>query len=95
MLRRIGGRDEEFGKTIRERIDEMMAFLDAVILRLPEDPPDNMVEELERVVTTLRTADTTLLEGNSPAALQMIDLARARLERFAKQVENYGKEPIN
>ncbi|MFN3241183.1 MAG: hypothetical protein ACE37K_06680 [Planctomycetota bacterium] len=85
MLRRIGGRDEQFGATIRERIDEMMAFLDAVILRLPDDPPDDMVEELERVVTTLSTADASLASGNSTASLQMIDLARARLERFVRK----------
>jgi len=93
MLRRIGARDEDFGETVQDRINEMMAFLDAVILRLPDDPPDDMVEELERVVTTLGTADQSLVDGNNTASLQMLDLARARLERFAQQVEDASRQP--
>ncbi|MCK5941998.1 MAG: hypothetical protein KAI24_08530 [Planctomycetes bacterium] len=79
--------------TVQDRINEMMAFLDSVILRLPEDPPDAMVEELDRVVTTLRTADGSLQGGNESATMQMLDLARARLQRFAKQVDEFGGQP--
>lgn len=92
LLRRIGGRDERFGDSVRERINEMMSFLDAVILRLPEDPPEDMVEELDRVVTTLHTADASLVDGNNAASLQMLELARARLERFAQRVEDHGRD---
>ena len=92
MLRMIDHRGKSAGLHASQRIEQMMAALDSVIMRLPEDPPDDMVQEFDRIVTTLRTADENVQAGNASSSRQSLDLAKARIERFAKLVEDY--EPI-
>lgn len=85
----LGNKDAMSGETVRCRIMRYMAALDLVILRLPEDPPDSMVDELDRIITTLRTAEQSAMGGTKQGALGLLDLAGARIERFAKVVEEY------
>jgi len=87
VLRMIENREHKESESARERVMAMMAALDAVLLHLPDDPPDAMVAEIERVVTTLRTADVTLSSGNISGGLMTLDLARARLDRFVQSLE--------
>lgn len=85
----IDHRGKSSGIHSTERIEQMMAALDSVIMRLPADPPDHMVQEFDRVVTTLRTADENVQSGNTAGSRQSLELAKARIERFAKLVEDY------
>ena len=66
-----------------------MAALDAVILRIPEEAPKDMVDELDRIITTLRTAQQAAEDNSMQGAVATLDLAGARIERFAKVVEEY------
>ena len=75
------------------RVMDMMEALDAVLLRLPPDPDDWMVNEVERIVITLRTADEHIVNKNSTGALQFLDLARARLGRFVDRLDPDGASP--
>lgn len=77
----------------RERVMATMADLDLVILRLPEDPPDDMVAEVERIVMSLRNADETLSRGDSRAGMLSLDLAAARLRRLADRLPDPPVEP--
>lgn len=86
LLRMIEHRDGETAGT-RDHVLQMMAALDAVLTHLPDDPPDHVVAELERIVTTLRTADSCLSSGNKSGGLQTLELARARLERFVGMLD--------
>jgi len=89
VLRMLGSKGPLNTDSVRARIMRFMEALDAVILRIPEDPPDHMVDELDRIITTLRTAEQAA-EGNSmQSAVATLDLAGARIERFAKVVEEY------
>lgn len=75
--------------SVRARIMHFMAALDAIILRLPEDPPMSMVDELDRIITTLRTAQHAAIGASRQGALGLLELAGARIERFDKVVEAY------
>lgn len=86
VLRRIGARKHTSAEGARERILAMMAALDYVMAHLPEDPPDDVVTEIERVVTTLRTSDDAFGAGNARSGMQTLDLARARLERLSRSL---------
>lgn len=87
LLRMIEHRDGEGVAGTRDHVMQMMAALDAVLARLPDDPPDHVVAELERIVTTLRTADACLQSGNAAGGMQTLELARARLERFVTMLD--------
>ena len=87
VLRVIGNRSQGNRNSVRDQIVHMTLSLDEVILKLPEDPPDDMVAELERIVTALRTADQSLLAEQIPAALSSLELARQRLDRFVKTID--------
>lgn len=89
-LQKIGNRDKVLGHDVSDQITRMMSGLDQVMTRLPETPPENMVAELDRITNTLRTADQELFSGNVSTGLRALDLAHARLDRFAKLVERYA-----
>ena len=76
-----------------ERVGLTLSDLDLVILRLPEDPPENLVAEVERIVRSLRNADEALSRGDSRAGMQSLDLASARLRRLAAQLPELPPEP--
>lgn len=78
----------------RERVLATMADLDLVILRLPDDPPDEMIAEVERIVMSLRNADETLSRGDSRAGMLSLELASARLSRLAARLPNPPVEPL-
>lgn len=82
----IKGRRHTSAESARERVMAMMADLDVVLLHLPEDPPDEIITEVERVVITLRTADQCLSDGNSASGMQSLELAKARLDRLAARL---------
>lgn len=86
LLCMIEMRRHSSAESARERVMAMMAALDAIILHLPEDPPDEVLVEVERVVTTLRTADESLQSGDSRTGIQSLDLAKGRLERLRKRL---------
>ena len=87
VLRVIGKRAQGNRDSIRNQIVHMTLSLDEIIMKLPDDPPDDMVAELERIVTALRTADNSLLANEVPAALGSLDLARKRLDRFVQRID--------
>ncbi|MFK7742395.1 MAG: hypothetical protein AB8H80_18925 [Planctomycetota bacterium] len=86
-LRMLSNREASFGRIARREIDSMLADLDVVMLRLPDDPPDDLCTELERIATTIRNADAELINANRTAAGQLLALAQARLRRFVGMVE--------
>ena len=87
ILRRIRGRDAAFGARIDAVVTDMTKALGDVLQRLPPEPTQDLVDELGRVVTTLRTADSALDGGNEAGTLQLLELAQARLARFVASVE--------
>lgn len=89
VLRMLGSKGPLNNDNVRGRIMRFMAALDAIILRIPDDPPDDMVDELDRIITTLRTAEQAAEGNNMQSAVASLDLAGARIERFAKVVEDY------
>ena len=86
VLRMINGRRHTSSASASERVMEMMAHLDVVLLNLPEDPPADMISEIERIVVTLRTADQNFSDGNSASGMQSLELAKARLDRLAAKL---------
>ncbi|MCR9245286.1 MAG: hypothetical protein NXI31_09660 [bacterium] len=86
VLRMIDGRRHTSAASARERVMAMMADLDVVLLNLPEDPPDDLIQEVERIVVTLRTADESLSQGDSGSGMQMLGLAKSRLDRLASRM---------
>ncbi|MCA8949011.1 MAG: hypothetical protein KDE27_05880 [Planctomycetes bacterium] len=86
VLRMIKGRRHTSAASASERVMSMMADLDKVLLYLPQDPPDDIITDVERVVMTLRTADQCLTDGNTASGMQSLDLARARLDRIAARL---------
>lgn len=93
VLRMIKGRRHTRAATANERVMAMMADLDKVLLYLPQDPPDDVIAEIERVVMTLRTADQCLSDGNSASGMQSLELAKARLDRIAARLAADGRPP--
>jgi hypothetical protein len=87
MLRMLNNREHRFSVDARERITQIMCSLDVVILSLPQDPSPILVGDLERIVTTLRTADESAAAGKATAAMQLLELAGARMERFRQAIE--------
>lgn len=86
VLRKIGNHRHSNATSARDRVLDMMAGLDFVILHLPDDPPDDVMAEIERIVTTLRTSDEAFVSGNTRTGMQSLELARARLDRLTKQL---------
>ena len=84
----IENREATFSESARQRTVRMMADLDTVLLHLPDDPPDDIVTEVDRIVTTLRNADANMQDRNESAAMQMLDLAQARIDRFARRLSD-------
>ena len=94
MLRMIQRHRHSQAASARERVLATLADLDLVILRLPEDPPDDMVAEVERIVMSLRNADETLSRGDARSGMQSLDLAAARLHRLADRLPVLPVEPL-
>ena len=87
ILRRIRGRDAAFGAQVDPVVTTMGAALTDLLGMLPEEPSQQLTDELGRVVTTLRTADCALDQGNERGTIQLLELAQARLARFIARVE--------
>lgn len=83
----IGNRTKIQGDGVHDQIVHMMFALDQVMANVPEPVPENIETELDRLTNTLRTADQDLFDGKVTTALRALDLANARLDRFAKMVE--------
>ena len=94
MLRLIQRHRHSQAASARERVLATMADLDLVILRLPEDPPDDMIAEVERIVRSLRNADETLGRGDSRSGMLSLELAAARLRRLADRLPDPSVEPL-
>ncbi|MCA8973337.1 MAG: hypothetical protein KDC98_01380 [Planctomycetes bacterium] len=77
-------RRHDRAESAHERIAATMAALDTVIVHLPDDPTDDQVAEVDRIVTALRTADECLGNGNTHSGIQLLDLARGRVQRLAE-----------
>ena len=82
-LAAIDTHQKDLGEGGRDGINRMLAALDVVILQIPSVPTDEMVEELERIVAALHTAEEHVRDDNRTGALQALGLAQARLDRFA------------
>ena len=89
VLRVLSNKDTLGKGSVRDRITPFMAALDVIILRIPEDPPASMVNELDRIITTLRTAEQAAVDNSMQSAIYALDLAGARIKRFARVVEEY------
>lgn len=94
MLRMIQRHRHSQAASARERVLSTMADLDLIILRLPEDPPQDLVDEVERIVSALRNADVRLADGDSRAGMLQLDLASARLRRLADRLPPPPVEPL-
>lgn len=86
VLRGIEKRRHARAEAAREKVLLMLASLDTILSRLPEDAPAEDLAEIERIVTTLRTADQSLSRGVLASGMQSLDLARARIERMAARL---------
>ena len=86
MLRMIQQRRHIQTASARERVLATLADLDVVMLRLPEDPPQQLVAEIERIVQSLRNADESLERADSRAGMLSLELASARLRRLAAEL---------
>lgn len=51
--------------------------------------PSDRRYELDRIINTLRTAQQTAAGDNQQGVIGILNLAGARIERFAKVVEKY------
>ena len=91
ILRRIRGRDAAFGAQVDAVVATMGEALTDVLGLLPEQPTQELTDELGRVVTTLRTADSALDQGNERGTAQLLELAQARLARFVARVEEHRR----
>lgn len=87
LLRRICGRDTAFGAQVDAVVTTMGAALTNLLGMLPEELSQELTDELGRVVTTLRTADSALSQRNERGTVQLLELAQARLARLVAQVE--------
>jgi hypothetical protein len=83
VLRSFARRSER--ADAQRRVTAMLAMLDVVIGQLPEDVDDDTLADVERVVTTLRTADASIENDQITSGLQSLDLAQARLSRLAQR----------
>jgi hypothetical protein len=93
MLRMIQRHRHSQAATARELVVTTMADLDQVLLRLPPEPDEAIINEIARIVTTLRTADQQLGAANSRGGMQALDLACARLQRLARSLPELPPEP--
>ncbi len=88
VLRGIEKRRHARAETAREKVLRMLAALDTIMSRLPEDAAASDLAEIERIVNTLRTADQSLSRGVTSSGMQSLDLARARIDRLADRLRD-------
>lgn len=87
VLRGIEKRRHPRAEAARARVLEMMTRLDTILSRLPEEAPPEDLQEIDRIVNALRTADQSLSRGIVVAGMQSLELARARIERMHRRLE--------
>lgn len=86
VLHAIDRRRNPRVESAHDKVLGMFAALDMILTQMPEDAPDSDLEEIERIVTTLRTADQSFSQGGSSSGMQSLELARARIERLALRI---------
>lgn len=72
--------------TVGERVTQLFLVLDSMVGQLPEDLPDGVLEEVERVVDALHDVDQNWPQCGDAPANQKLDLAAARLRRIAQRL---------
>lgn len=90
VLRGIEKRRHARAESARERVLRMMALLDTLLTRMPEDAPETDMREIERIVNALRTADQSLSRGITGEGMQALELAGARIQRLAARFQDQG-----
>ncbi len=71
---------------VAERASQLFSVLDSLLSVLPQDTPDDVLEEVERVVETLHNVDQSWPACGDGEAQRLLDLAAARLRRIAKRL---------
>lgn len=91
VLHTIGRRRNPRVENAHDKVLAMFAALDTILTEMPEDAATSDLAEIERIVTTLRTADDSFVHGNSNAGMQSLELARGRIERLAMRLREARK----
>lgn len=71
---------------VAERASQLFSVLDSLLSVLPPETPDDVLEEVERVVETLHTVDQSWPGCGDAEAQRLLDLAASRLRRIAQKL---------
>ena len=87
LLDELDEQKDSFDEGNDGSIPAMMAALDQLIMRMPDDPAGNLMDEFERIVNTLHTANELLDAGNTNGAAQSLAMAHSRINRLTDLIE--------
>lgn len=73
--------------SVGERVRALFLSLDGLIGQLPDPTPDDVLEDVERIVDALHQVDRTWPACGDELANQRLDLATARLRRLAARCD--------
>ena len=90
LLNSIDKRRSVRSEVVRQRVLAVFALLEVLLSRLPEEPAESDMHEIERIVAALRSADANLGHGARTAGVQALELAKARTERLAARLIRAG-----
>ena len=74
--------------SVGERVKRLFQTLDGMLTELPDDTPDDVLGEVERVVDTLHTVDQSWPGSGDAEAARLLDLAASRLRRIAQMLSS-------
>jgi hypothetical protein len=72
--------------SMRDGVVQVFGILDALLSSLPEDTSEEVLEEVERVVTALHNADRAFSSSGDREARRLLDLATQRVKRLAQHL---------
>lgn len=73
--------------SVGERVRELFHALDALLGNLPDPTPDEVFEDVERIVDALHQIDRSWPACGDALANQRLELATARLRRLASRCD--------
>ena len=72
--------------SVRDRVVQVFGILDALLSSLSDDTSEEVLAEVERVVTALHNADRAFSQSGDREAQRLRDLATQRVKRLAQQL---------
>lgn len=87
LLDELEEQREPLGQGDEGDITAMMAALDLLMMHMPDDPAGDLMDEFERIVNTLHTANELLVSRNATGAAQSLAMANSRIKRLTDLIE--------